>query len=117
MTEYVSLIMQGSIIRRSSDAGKVRTGAMYAMNALKNGWMEDVKIFVFGPAEHLLLNDPDLQRAVKEYQQMDEKIIACKAIADRDGITDGIAKQGVSVEYVGKMISDLIKDGYVPMVW
>lgn len=105
------------VILSSSEAGKIRTGMLYAMNALKNEWLDDVKVFVFGPAEQLLLTDPELQKAVKEFALMDEKVVACKGIADRDGISEAIEKQGVEVEYIGKVISDLIKDGYTPMVW
>jgi hypothetical protein len=101
----------------TSEAGKARTGAMFAVNALKNGWLEDVKLFVFGPAEELLLRDAELQGMLKEYQLMEETAVACKFIAERDGLSPGIAALGVRVEFVGKMISDLIKDGYVPMVW
>ena len=38
-------------------------------------------------------------------------------IADRDGIAEGIAALDVQVEYVGKLVSDLIQEGYIPMVW
>ena len=43
------------VIISTSDVKKARTGAMYAINALKHGWMEEVKIFFFGPAQDLLL--------------------------------------------------------------
>jgi len=42
------------VIISSSAAVKARTGAMYAINALKHGWMEDVKIIIFGPEQDLL---------------------------------------------------------------
>jgi hypothetical protein len=42
---------------------------------------------------------------------------ACKAISDREGIREKIDEMGVTVEYVGIIISDYIKDGYAPMVW
>lgn len=101
----------------SSDPGTARTGAMYAVSALKNGWLEEVKLFFFGPAEDLLLQDEELQSWLREYQAMEETAVACKFISDRDGTSDSIAKLDVQVEYVGSMISDLIKEGYVPMVW
>lgn len=85
----------------TSEVGKARTGVMFAINALKHGWLEDVKIFIFGPAEELLLRDAEIQHMLKEYQLMEETVVACKFIADRDGISEGIAALGVSVEYVG----------------
>ena len=105
------------VIISSSDAEKARTGAMYAVNALKHGWMAEVKIFFFGPAQELLLEDAELQNYVKEYQAMEESAIACKFISDRDNKSRQISELGIQVEYVGRMISDLIKEGYIPMVW
>ena len=101
----------------AGEAGKARTGALFAINALKHGWLKDVKLFVFGPAEELLLRDTELQGMLKEYQQMEETVVACKFIADRDGVSPGLSALGVRVEFVGEMISDLIKDGYTPLVW
>lgn len=105
------------VIISTSDAGKARTGVAYAMNALKNDWMDEVKVIFFGPAEALLLKDADIKRMLKEYQLMNVAVVACKAVADREGISGELVEMGVNVEFVGKMISDLIKDGYVPMVW
>jgi hypothetical protein len=101
----------------SGEPGKARTGTMYAVNALKHGWLEDVKLIFFGPAEALLLKDAELQRMLREYQLMEESAVACRFIAKRDGTENAIAALGVKVEYVGEMISGLIKQGYTPMVW
>jgi len=101
----------------SGEPGKARTGAMYAVNALKHGWMEEVKLFFFGPAEELLLRDQELQQLLKEYHAMEETAVACKFIAAREGTDERLAALGMQVEYVGEMISDLIKEGYTPMVW
>ena len=105
------------VIISTSDPAKARTGAMYAINALKFGWMEEVRIFFFGPAQDLLLEDAELRKYVEEYKAMEETPIACKYISERDNKSDRICELGIKVEYVGKMISDLINEGYVPMVW
>jgi hypothetical protein len=105
------------VIISSSDPGKARTGMMYAVNALKNLWMEEVRVFFFGPAQDLLLEDTELQQLLQDYQTHEQTPVACKFLADRDGTAQPTAELGVRVEYIGKMISDLIKDGYVPMVW
>jgi hypothetical protein len=105
------------VIISTSDAEKARTGAMYAVNALKYGWMEEVKIFFFGPAQDLLLEDAVLQNYMEEYKSMEESAVACRYISDRDKKSKQISALGIKVEYVGKMISDYINAGYVPMVW
>ena len=38
-------------------------------------------------------------------------------VDDADTTILGLADLGVAVEYVGAQISNLIKDGYVPLVW
>ena len=101
----------------SGEPGKARTGTMYALNALKHSWLEEVKLIFFGPAEALLLNHAELQQMLKEYQLMEESAVACKFIARRDGTENAIAALGVEVEYVGELISGLIRQGYTPMVW
>ena len=105
------------VIISTSDAGKAHTGAMYALNALKNGWMEEVKIILFGPAQDLLLEDAELQKMLKEYQEIEEAVVACKFISDRDEKSEQLTEIGIQVEYVGEMISNYIHEGYVPMVW
>lgn len=105
------------VIISTAEAGKARTAAMYAVNALKHGWLEEVRLFFFGPAEQLLLTDEPLQQLLREYQAMDETAVACRFIADSEGNSEKIAALGVRVEYAGKMISDLLRTGYVPMVW
>jgi hypothetical protein len=105
------------VVISTSDAKKARTAAMYAVNALKHGWMEEVKIFFFGPAQDLLLEDAELQNYMKEYASMEETAVACRYISDRDKTSKKICALGIKVEYVGKMISDYINEGYAPMVW
>lgn len=105
------------VVIGTRESEKARTGAMYAVNALKHGWMQEVKLIFFGPGEALLLEDEVLQDYVRQYQAMDGNAIACKFIADRDGLDEGISQLGIQVIYVGQLISDLIKEGYTPMVW
>ena len=105
------------VILTTGDLGAARTGATYAVNALKHGWMEDVRLFLFGPAQDLLLIDTELQALVAEYQAMETPAVACRFFAERDGTDDAARGLGVDVQYVGPLISQLIRDGYVPLVW
>ena len=105
------------VILSSGEAEKARTGAMYAVNAVKQGWMEKVELYLFGPAQNLLIHDEPLQQFVNEFRALEGKPVACKFLADRDGISDKTADLGIDIEYVGAPISDLIKEGYIPMVW
>lgn len=104
------------VIIATADKEKALTGLMYATNAKKYGWVEDLKTIFFGPAQNLMVTDSAVAEAVQQLAHQGETI-ACKFIADRDEISDSTTQLGVQVEYVGTIISNLIKDGYVPMVW
>lgn len=105
------------VIIATGERAKAQAGLMYAVNATKYGWLEDVKIVFFGPSESLLLEDEDLQELLREFHRHEQKAIACKYVASRTGAGDGLGALGVDVVYVGELISNLIKDGYTPLVW
>ena len=104
------------VIIASGDKAVIHTALMYARNALKNKWLEDVNIILFGPSEQLIAKDSELAQEV-EGLCLDGDTIACKFISDKEGISKPLSKLGVKIEYVGTIISNYIKNGYVPMVW
>lgn len=104
------------MIVATSDREKAQTALMYANNARKRGWFEDIKVVYFGPSERLVVEDSIISDQAQEIAEAGGSI-ACKYISDRDGVSEKFEKLGVQVEYVGSIISDLIKDGYTTMVW
>jgi hypothetical protein len=104
------------VVIATGDKDKALTGLLYAKNALKRGWLDDVKVVYFGPSERLMVEDADVASATIEVASLGEAY-ACKAISDREDISEKIDNMGVRVEYVGSIISDYVKQGYVPMVW
>ena len=104
------------VIIATGENEKAITGLMYAQRTLSEGWMDEVKVVFFGPSERLLLEDEIIAKTAKEIASV-ERPIACKFISDRDGISEKIEDLGVKVDYVGTIISDLLKEGYVPMVF
>ena len=104
------------VIVATGDREKAQTALMYAGNAIKRGWLDDVKVVYFGPSERLVVEDPIISDQAREIAEAGGSI-AYKYISDRDGVSEEIEKLGVQVEYVGTIVSDLIKDGYTPMVW
>lgn len=104
------------VIIGTGDNDKASAGLMYARNALKNKWLEDVKVVFFGPSEQLAASDDRVRSWAKEVAAMTD-CFACKAISDDKGVSEKLAETGIKIEYVGDIISNLIKEGYVPMVW
>ena len=104
------------VIIASGDREKALTGLMYAKNTIKYGWIHEVRVMFFGPSENLLVSDTDVANSASELANLGQPI-ACKFLSDRDGISERIEGMGITVDYVGSMIADLIDDGYTPMVW
>ena len=104
------------VIISTAEKEKAATGLMYAGNAIKYNWLEDVKVFLFGPAEKLLAGDRDLQEMMAPIVKH-QAPVACKFISDREDISPALAALGYKVDYVGSVISALIAEGYVPMVF
>ncbi len=100
------------IILSSNDIEKLKTGILYGKNAIKYGWLEDVKFFLFGGAEEAILKEHELLNDVKSIGA-----IACKFIAKEKDIYDKFKQLDINTQYIGEQISNLIKDGYMPMVF
>ncbi|OEF99069.1 hypothetical protein BHF71_02485 [Vulcanibacillus modesticaldus] len=104
------------IIISTGEKEKALTGMMYAANALKNKWLDDVKVVFFGPSEKLISQDQELQELsskILKYQTP----VACKFISDNEEISNDLEKLGYRIDYVGALISDFIKEGYIPIVF
>ncbi len=106
------------VILSSGEREKVITGLMYATNALKYSWMEEVKVVLFGPSQQLSLKDKEIQGYLDELvSELGASPATCKYIADQEGFSRELADMGLNVVYVGTLISDAIKEGFVPLVF
>jgi hypothetical protein len=81
---------------------------MYALNAKRNGWADEVEMIVWGPSSKLLSNDLELQEQVATMQEAGVVFKACKACADSYGISDKLQELGVEVKYMGVELTELI---------
>ena len=104
------------VIISTAEKEKALTGIMYAVNAQKNKWVDDLKVIFFGPFENLMCEDEAVAQAASRLLEY-ETPIACKFLSDRDGISENLEKMGVNVDYVGSLISGYIEEGYIPMVF
>ena len=104
------------VVIASGEKEKALTGILYATNAIRNKWIEDVKVLFFGPFEALLAQDEELQQWVGQLRAY-QSPPSCKFVADRHGVSEKLEALGIPVEYVGEAVSGYINDGYVPMVW
>ena len=75
-------------------------GIQYAERAIKNKWMDDVRIIIWGPAQKTICGLPPDHEIIKKFKDIQSyggkssQIWACKACSDRYGVTDKILKLG-----------------------
>lgn len=106
-----------AVILASGDPKVLEMGLMYARNAVKQGWMSDVKLYLFGPSEVTIATDPELQKTVKEITSEGTSPQACKRCSDKCNVTELLTEIGCIVEYIGAPVSKAVREGYIPMVW
>jgi len=106
-----------AVILASRDPEVLRMGLMYARNAVKNEWMRDVRLYLFGPSEVQVSTDPGLREQIRTIIEEGTRPVACKYCSDEHSVSEALAELGCEIEYVGQPISQSIQDGYVPMVW
>ncbi len=84
---------------------------MYTLNSAKNGWWDEIKFVIWGPSSELLSSDKDLQNKIKEMGKEDIDLKACKACAERYGVTRDLESLGIEVKYMGEPLTNYIKNG------
>ncbi len=85
---------------------------MYAYNCKKRGWMDEVRLLVWGPSGKLLTEDRELQDQLKGLKDEGVELYACKGCADLYGISDKLMALGINVMYTGTLLADAQKDGW-----
>jgi len=83
---------------------------MYALNAKLRNWWNEVRLIVWGPSSRLLSEDADLQDEVRKMRDAGVILDACKACADRYGVSEKLEQLGINVRYMGLPLTDYIRE-------
>lgn len=84
---------------------------MYAFNAKKKGWWEEITVVIWGASARLAGNDEEVQLKIKELIGGGVKVEACKACADDLGVSALLEGLGVEVKYWGQPLTKVLKSG------
>lgn len=84
---------------------------MYTLNAKKRGWWDDITLVIWGPSAKILTEDKELQEYMGRIIESGVTVRACKGCSDQYGITEKLEELGITVVYIGKELTDYIKDG------
>ncbi len=83
---------------------------MYAMNAKRKGWWEEVVLVVWGATANLVAENERIQELIAEALELDIYVTACKACADQLGVSELLEAHGVVVEYLGIPLTNVLKN-------
>lgn len=92
----------------SGERNKLMPGILWGTNAKRRGWVDDVRIVVFGDSEQVVMQDDELFNMVQEI----EGTMFCRHVAENQGAVEQLESKGASVAYVGEPIAKAIKEGY-----
>lgn len=84
---------------------------MYTLNAKRRMWWGDVRLIVWGPSAKLLSEDRELQGEIAQMIEAGVVLEACKACADRYGVSADLEQLGIDVRYMGIPLTEYLKNG------
>jgi hypothetical protein len=97
----------------SGDRNKLMPGLIWGLNAKRRGWVEEVRVVVFGESEKTLMEDDELYSMVHEI----EGTTFCRHVAEKEGTLAELEKKGAKVVYVGEPIARAITEGYTVLTF
>ena len=97
----------------SGDRGKLLPGLLWGRNAKRRGWVDEVRVIVFGDSERTVMDDDELFGMVQEI----EGALFCRHVAEQDGTLEQLEQRGADVVYVGEPIAKAIKEGFTVLTF
>jgi len=90
---------------------------MYAHNAKRVGWFDEVTLIVWGPSQRNLVGDKKLQEKIKAMQKDGVVVEACIACAMNYGIVEELKALGISVRGMGIPLTNYLKSDWKVLVF
>lgn len=83
--------------------------AMYAINAPKKGWWQEVSIIIWGASARLVGEHVAVRRRLLELSEAGVELRACRACAEQLGVAEVLEDLGIDVDYMGEPLTELLK--------
>jgi hypothetical protein len=98
------------VVWSSGDPGVAKNVCfMYTLNAKNRGWFDVVHLVVWGPSAKLLTENEELQKELKDMQDVGVIVEACVACANNYGAADDLRSLSIDVKPMGVPLSDRLK--------
>jgi len=102
-----------AIIWSSSDPEVAeKTCFMYAQNAKRQGWFDEVVLIIWGPSAKLLAENDDLKADIKKMQDLGITIEACISCAHMYGVDQDLADLDIDIKAMGVPLTNYLKEGW-----
>ncbi|WP_372775370.1 DsrE family protein [Mangrovibacterium sp.] len=85
---------------------------MYALNAKKQGWFDEVVLIVWGPSAKLLAEDEELQAEIHKMMEAEVVVEACIACAKLYGVDQVLTDLEIDVRPMGVPLTTYLKEGW-----
>jgi hypothetical protein len=85
---------------------------MYAGNAKRVKWFEDVTLIIWGPSAKLTAENEEIQKEIAQLKEAGVKIEACIACAQMYSVDGKLRQLGYDVKGMGKPLTDYLKLNY-----
>ncbi len=82
---------------------------MYARNAKTHGWWPEVHLILWGPSSELVATDEEIAEECRTAAKEGLTLLACKACADRIGVSDRLSEIGFDVKYMGQPLTEMLQ--------
>lgn len=92
----------------SGERSKLLPGVLWGTNAKRRGWVDEVRVVVFGDSEQTVMQDDELFSMVQEIEDTQ----FCRHVAENQGTVEQLESKGANVVYVGEPIARAIDEGF-----
>jgi len=97
----------------SGDRGKLMPGLLWGLNAKRRGWVDEVRVVVFGDSQKTVAGDDELFGMVQEI----EGTLFCRHVAETEGTVERLEQRGANLAYVGEPIAKAIAEGFTVLTF
>lgn len=82
---------------------------MYAINAKKRKWWQEVNVIIWGASSKLAGTDTEVQAKIVEMIAQGVTVEACLACSENLGVSESLSKLGVNLRYMGQPLTNYLK--------
>lgn len=85
---------------------------LYALNAKKNDWWDEITLLIWGPSSKLLSVDSEIQVAIRKLKEVGISVVTCKSCTENYGVSSRIQSLGIDVKNMGEQLTQYLKNDW-----